>query len=332
MLRCLYIIVISLLLSAISLAHADDALTKRKDVQDFINMMVKKHQFKKDDLEKLFSQVTVRPKVLEHLNNPKEAAPWKTYQRMFVTERKMRNGVKFWEKYSKTLDKAEKLYGVPPQIIVATVGVETNYGANTGSYRVIDSLSSIGFSDSRRAPFFRKELEQFLLLTREQKLDPLKLTGSYAGAIGVPQFMPSSYRHYAIDFSRTGSADLTNNNVDVIGSVANYYKQNGWDKNQPVAAPAEITGTKYEKLLGSKNARKELPMTTLKKYGIQPKTDPGKYKKYKAKVIPLDSNGHKDYWLGFHNFDVIRSYNPNDLYAMAVYQLSDKIKEQKDKK
>lgn len=332
MLRCLLFVALSLLLSVLNLAHADDTLIKRKDVQKFIDMMVKKHHFKKPELEKLFKQVKLRPKVIEHLNNPKEAAPWKTYQRLFVTERKTRNGIKFWEKYAKTLAKAEKLYGVPAQVIVATVGVETNYGSHTGTYRVIDSLSSLGFSDSRRAPFFRKELGQFLLLTREQKLDPLSITGSYAGAIGVPQFMPSSYRHYAIDFSRSGSADLMNNNVDVIGSVANYYKQNGWDTKQPIATPAKVSGKKLEKLLKSKQARKELPMSKLKQYGIQPATDAKKYKKYKAKVVPLSSNGHNEYWLGFHNFDVIRSYNPNDLYAMAVYQLSNKIVTEKDKK
>lgn len=313
-------------------ANADENFANRPDVQTFIKLMVKKHNFKEKDLNALFAEVKIRPQVIAHVKKPLEKEPWRLYQMLFVNEWRIQHGVEFWNKYETALKEAERIFGVPASIIVATIGIETKYGERMGEYRVIDSLSNLGFSESPRAPFFRKELEQFLLLTREQHFDPLKILGSYAGAIGQPQFMPSSYRYYAVNFSRSGQTDLMNNEVDVIGSVANYYKMHGWVLNQPVAVPALSIGDRYNYLSRTENMTQQ-PMTLaqLARYGIVPKTPVKDDSDLRVKVITLDSRFSKEYWLGFHNFDVIKRYNVSDLYAMAVYQLSTYITSLRDK-
>lgn len=306
-------------------------LAERPDVKAFISMMVKKHRFNQQQLTNLFNQVKIRPQVMKQMNKPLEKEPWSLYQMLFISEWRIKHGVEFWNKYANVLQQAEKKYGVPASIIVATIGIETKYGQRTGEHRVIDALSSIAFSTSTRAKFFRSELEEFLLLTREQRLDPLKVTGSYAGAIGQPQFMPSSYRRYAVNFSGSGQTDLMHNEVDVIGSIANYYKQAGWKLNQPVAVPAVVVGSGYNVIVRNNRTNSAFPIGELERYGIMPKRHiPDD--NMRAKVIELQSRYNKEYWLGFHNFDVIKRYNPSNSYAMAVYQLSLYISSLKDRK
>ncbi len=303
--------------------YADSHYAERPDVQAFIKKMVKKYHFNNKELTALFNKVQPRAQVLHHLNKPLEKEYWSTYQRLFVSEWRIEHGLKFWNKYSDALKRAEKMYGVPASIIVATIGVETRYGERTGDYRVIDSLSSIAFSDSRRAPYFRQELEQFLLLSREQHIDPLKMMGSYAGAIGQPQFMPSSYRAYAVNFSNSGKIDLMHNEVDVIGSIANYYSKAGWKITEPVAIPANKLGDRYTFLTKKGKLSKSLTLAEVGNYGIIPSRPvPNVDENLKVNVVTLQSRFSKEYWLAFHNFGVIKRYNPNDLYAMAVYQLS----------
>ncbi len=273
------------------------------DVKHFIAKMAYKHHFSKTELTTLFNQVKIRPIVIQSVKAPLEQKPWYIYQTLFVTEWRIRQGVVFWNKYHDALARAEKIYGVPASIIVATIGVETKYGSNNGNHRVIDALSSIAFSESSRASFFRSELEQFLLLAREQHMNPLKVTGSYAGAMGQPQFMPSSYRRYAVNFSGHSKVDLNNNEVDVIGSVANYYKQHGWKSNQPVAVKAHIPQQPFGFLT---HHQPTLPSP----------------KDQKTKYIELQGYFGREYWLSYPNFEVIKRYNPSNLYAMAVYQLS----------
>lgn len=300
--------------------YADD-FAQRKEVKIFIQQMVKKYQFSPAYLTSIFNTVKVRPMIMANMNKPKEKKPWHIYQLLFVNEWRIQHGVEFWKKNEAVLARAEKEFGVPASIIVATIGVETKYGTRTGSFRVIDSLSNLAFSNSPRALFFRKELEQFLILTREQKLDPLRVMGSYAGAIGQPQFMPSSYRTYAINFSNSGKTDLINNNVDVIGSIANYYKKNGWVFKEPIAEQAYILGDRYGYLSKKNQIPHVFSIVELSKYGVIPKKKINE-DYLKVKVIELESRYSKEYWLGFHNFDVIKRYNPSDLYAMAVFQLS----------
>ena len=293
-------------------SFADTDLTKRSEVQAFINSMVKKHHFKKKYLNNLFSQVKIRPQVIRHVKKPLEKESWHLYQVLFVSKWRIENGVKYWEKHAKTLAKAEKIYGVPASIIVATIGVESKYGQVIGKFRVIDSLSSIGFSESPRAAFFRKELEQFLLLTRENKLNPLKVMGSYAGAIGQPQFMPSSYRNHAINFSKSGKIDLMHNEIDVIGSIANYYKKHGWMTHAPIAVRAATIGERYNYFMRrDKQIKQALPLKDLAKYGVIAQSRLISDEE-KAKVVELKSHYSTEYWLGFHNFDVIKRYNASD--------------------
>lgn len=308
----------------------NENFSHRKDVQNFIDMMVKKHHFKKSSLTALFSKVKLREQVISHVKKPLEKQPWHTYQLLFVNEWRIQHGVQFWNKYADVLKKAESTYGVPASIIVATIGIETKYGQRTGDYRVIDSLTSLGFSESPRAPFFRKELEHFLILTRDEKLDPFKVMGSYAGAIGQPQFMPSSYRHYAVNFSKSGKTDLMNNEVDVIGSVANYYSKHGWKMDQPVAVQALLVGNRYHYLFESGNKRQTFSVSDFIKHGVIPKNKIFP-ESQQVKLITLESNYSKEYWLGFRNFDVIKRYNSSDLYAMAVYKLSNLITELKER-
>ena len=303
------------------ITYANPTFADRADVQAFIQTMVKKHKFNKQQLVSLFSEVKIRPQIMTQVRKPLEQKPWYTYQMLFVSDWRIAQGVKFWNKYADVLQRAEVMYGVPASIIVATLGVETKYGQRTGDYRVIDSLANIGFSDSSRAKFFRSELEQFLLLTREQHLNPLKVTGSYAGAIGQPQFMPSSYRNYAVNFSKSGRIDLMNNTVDVIGSVANYYSKFGWKMREPVAIQARVMGDRYAYLTRKLQLDKQLSINELSRFGVVPIRKISQ-DDLKVKVIELENHYSKEYWLGFHNFNVIKRYNPSDLYAMAVYQLS----------
>lgn len=312
-------------------AYADSHFAQRADVQAFIAQMVKKNKFKKEYLVKLFNEVKLRPQVIKHINKPLESNPWNTYQLLFVNEWRIEHGVKFWNKYADVLRRAELKYGVPAGIIVATIGIESKYGQRMGEYRVMDSLSNLGFSNSPRAKYFRDELEQFLLLTREQRVDPFKIMGSYAGAIGQPQFMPTSYRYYAVNFSGTGTIDLTNDTADVIGSIANYYSKAGWKINGPVAQQALMVGQRYEYLRKKNQIPKYMTIQEYARFGIIPKN---KYayddESLKARLITLESHYNKEYWLGYNNFTVIKRYNASDLYAMAVYQLSNYITASKE--
>ncbi len=321
--KLLTICMMSLLL-IVNIAKADNTLINRPDVNEFINYMVKKHQFNKQQLITLFSQVKIRPQVMHHINKPLEKETWHLYQMLFVNEWRIQHGVEFWNKYENALREAEAIYGVPASIIVATIGIETKYGQKTGDYRVIDALSNIAFSDSKRAPFFRKELEQFLLLTRDEHIDPMSMRGSYAGAIGQPQFMPSSYRYYAVNFSKSGKIDLMNDEVDVIGSIANYYSKHGWSYGMPVATQALMLGDRYNYLIKKNKINAPLTIAEFGQYGIVPKI-PVANDNMQAELIELQSHYKNEYWLGFHNFYVIKRYNPSDLYAMAIFQLSNYI-------
>lgn len=310
-------------LACVNLSFANTNFVNRPAVQSFMNKMVKKHHFQQQELITLFNAVKVRPQVMQFLKKPNEKKPWYSYQKLFLTEWRVRKGVEFWNRYQDALTRAEQIYGVPASIIVATIGIETKYGVNTGDFRVLDALSNIAFSDSPRAGYFRDELEQFLLLTRERHLDPLKVMGSYAGAIGQPQFMPSSYRNYAVNFSGIPPIDLSHNEVDVIGSIANYYQKHGWKTNQPIVVSAQIRGNQYTRLLNPDNNHKTVSLTELNSYGITPTYTISNQEK--IKLIMLEGFWGNEYWLGLHNFDVIKRYNTSDLYAMAVYQLSEYI-------
>ncbi len=326
----LLVFITSILFLSMAAYAADTPFIDRPEVKAFIHEMVKKNHFNENELTILFKHVKVRSSVMKSVRAPLEQRPWHTYQRLFVTEWRIRKGVEFWDKHHEALTQAEKKYGVPASIIVATIGVESKYGLHTGEYPVIDALTNIGFSGSPRAAFFKYELEQFLLLTREQHLDPLKVMGSYAGAIGQPQFMPSSYRRYAVSYSGNSQIDLSHNERDIIFSIANYYNSKGWKTNESVVIPASIVNNKFDIYLNKNNDVKDVkivPKSTFSHYENNYKKE--MHKPYK--VIELKSYWGNEYWYGFHNFDVIKRYNSSDLYAMAVFQLSRYIATLKEK-
>lgn len=292
--------------------------TQLEPVKIFIKQMVNKYHFDECELYRLFSTVKRRPKIIQSTKSPLEQKPWYTYRLLYVTNERIKQGVLFWNTYQDTLNKAEKLFGVPAAIIIATIGVESRYGKNKGEYPVIDALVNLGFDEeSRRAPYFRKELEEFLLLAREEHMNPLNILGSYAGAIGQPQFMPSSFRRYAINFSKQKKIDLSNNPLDVIASIANYYAKNGWIENAAITRPLTLSGSEYQFRLAGMGGQ-----LTLSELIENKQITEQCYENTKGSLIALRGNYGNEYWLGYHNFEVIKRYNHSNLYAMAVYQLS----------
>lgn len=294
---------------------------ERSDVQAFIQQMSAQHHFNQKELTDLFSQVRFNSRVLSAISAPHESLPWYRYRTLFVTPERAEAGANFWRRNAATLATAEKFYGVPASIIVAVLGVETNYGQVQGNYRIMDALTTLAFDYPPRAPFFRNELEQFLLLTREMSIDPLSVKGSFAGAIGQPQFMPSSYRQYGVDSTGKGYSDLMHNNKDVIFSVANYFKGYGWQTGRPIAAKAQIMAQNSTSFVSDKTKK---TLIEFKQYGVLPKFPITTADQ--ATLIALMNSNFPEYWLTFPNFDVIMRYNTSTNYAMAVYQLGEAIK------
>lgn len=308
------------------LLQADKAFTQREDVQHFINSMVKEHGFNKQKLTSLMGEVALQPKIIESMNKPYEKKTWDVYKELFLTPQRVQGGMEFWKANQASLLKAEKKYGVPANIIVAIIGVETLYGKNQGSYRVIDALSTLAFNYPSRSKFFTKELGEFLLLCREHKVSPTQYLGSYAGAMGKPQFMPSSYRYYADDFAGNSHKDLMNDNQAVIASVANYFHKHGWNLHQGVAQQAKISGTQYKHINTAYKSAIYSP-TQLARSGIKPLTAAMNQPK-KAGLIELTTKKGPEFWLVYPNFYVITRYNTSPQYAMAVYLLSQQLKHQ----
>ncbi|MGD9152104.1 MAG: lytic murein transglycosylase B [Gammaproteobacteria bacterium] len=309
-----------------SIAIKTQPLYQQKEVKKFIDEMVKQHDFKRAQLIKLFKQVQIKQQILNKIKHPYEEVPWNEYQQHFITQQRIDGGVKFWHKYAATLKRAYLEFGIPPSIIVAIIGVESKYGKKTGEFKVINALSTIGFKYPERAEYFKKELAQFLLFCRENKINPLKVYGSYAGAIGQPQFMPSNVRAYAVDFDKSGKIDLINDAKDSIGSIANFFQAHGWQEDSSIALKAKFTNHLSAKNLTKFLTQREPKFTLaqLAKYNIEPVvTIPSNTL---ANVIKLQGKNNPLYWLGFHNMYVIMTYNTNIQYAMAVYQLSQEIK------
>ena len=233
------LILITLLMGSAPAVMAID-LARYPRLQSLIDYMSEKHGFSREALKTLFEQVEIKQNILDSMNRPGEARPWSAYRQQFVTEPSARRGSRFWRRHQRALTRAQKKFGVDPAVIVAIIGVESRYGRAAGGNRTLDALTTLTLEYPRRAAFFRRELIQFLLLAREQRVNPLAIKGSYAGAIGAAQFMPSSYRNYAIDFDADGRADLMGSRADAIGSVANYLKKHGWKAGEPAVSNAHV--------------------------------------------------------------------------------------------
>jgi len=317
------------LLLALSLlttnARASD-YSDKKEVKAFIKHMVKKHKFNKQYLEKLFARAKMYDSILEAIARPAEGKPWYQYRPIFVTKKRTQGGIDFWKKNADALARAEKTYGIPQEIIVAIIGVETRYGKQAGSYPVFDSLATLAFGYPPRATFFKSELEQFLLMVREEKFKVKDLVGSYAGAMGMPQFISSSFRQYAVDFDGDGKRDLWTNPTDAIGSVANYFRRHHWKRDQPITHKVDVDAARKEhKKLITKSLKPSSTQLELLLGGV---TLPrGIKKELKGKLLKFETSQKPEYWVGWNNFYVITRYNHSALYSMAVYQLSQMIKE-----
>lgn len=320
------LLILSLLLMACS-GNIKDA----DQVNAFINKMVTSHQFDKDELNVLFQTVEINQDILKKISTPAEGLPWYKYRKIFLTDARIKGGVKFWRENGAALAAVEKQTGVQPEIIVAIIGVETSYGQKMGNFKVLEALSTLAFAYPARSQFFLSELENYLLLCREEHLNPLEPIGSYAGAMGAPQFMPSSFRRYAVDFDRDGKRDIWHNNSDVIASVANYFIKHQWQVGQAIATPVSATGENYKYVL-SKDLKPDLRIDQLESLNLKIQRTLPLNTKVKLLAYEQEALGQKaseELWVGLDNFYVITRYNHSPLYAMAVYQLSQSILNEK---
>ena len=297
---------------------------ERDEVQDFIRQLAERHGFAEPELRHLFSRVRRTEPVLEAIKpQPPKARSWDEYRGMFVNDKRIAAGVEFWGKHRRALERAEQRYGVPAEYVVAIIGVETYYGRNAGRWRVMDALTTLAFDYSPRAGFFRSELEHYLLLAREQGKDAFSVRGSYAGAIGIPQFMPSSTRRYAVDFDGNGTVDLRRSPADAIGSVANFLKEHGWHPGAEVLLEARVGGDAWRALadgsVDPKHAQSELRAAGVEFDGLP--------EGVRAVLVELSTPDRpSDYRIGLHNFWVLTRYNRSAFYASAVHDLAQALK------
>ena len=300
--------------------------THRADVKAFVKEMADQYGFKKKAVRKWLDAAKSQPAILQAMERPAEKAkPWFEYRPIFITDRRIREGTEFWLAHRQELDRASVRSGVPPEIIAAIVGVETYYGRMTGSYRVIDALATLAFDYPPRSKFFTDELGQYLLLSRELHLDPLSVKGSYAGAMGAPQFMPSNYRRFAVDADGDGRIDLWSNWSDVCASVGNYLKEHGWNEGEPVLSEAVVDPAKVAELDGRKLALDET-VASLKAKGVT--FDAALPADAPALLIAADEADGVHWRVGYSNFYAVTRYNHSALYAMAVYELAAAVKQQ----
>ena len=295
--------------------------------------MHERHGFDTADLVRQFAAVRSNAVVLRAIRPaavPEQQRSWQRYRARFLNDRRLTHGLKFLDEHGATLARAQALYGVPQEIIVAIIGVETEYGRTTGSFRVLEALATLAFDYPPRAPFFRSELEQFLLLARENGIDALDYKGSYAGAIGIPQFMPSSQRRYAVDFDGDGHIDLRGSATDAIGSVASFLSMHGWQPGQTVALPAGVDGDTRE--LVAAGIKPWLSLREIHDKGARAMIadDTALVDQPVALIDLVTPDQPTEYWLGFNNFYVITRYNRSSFYAMSVFQLAESLREARE--
>ena len=324
------VVLISLLFISTTLAKD---YTLKKEVKSFINMMVKKHHFKRLYLKKLFKNVKFQKGALGMFNPKYRKKPkpnskkkrftkhgsWDRYEKILLGDTRVKKGVKYMRDYRTIFRKVYKKYGVPPEYITAIIGIESYYGYNRGKFPAFDTFVTLAFEKNRRSRYFKYELKKFLLLSKKQKFNPKDVKSSYAGAIGLGQFMPSSYA-YAVDFNKDGKKSMQTTS-DAIAGIANYFKKNGWRRGEPVATRVSYEGNRYNKRKTGylyKYSRASLK-------GIEPKYGKWSYNG-KVRLIKLDRYYYDELWYGAKNFYVITRYNNSSYYAMAVHQLAQKIK------
>ncbi len=330
----LFVLLVSLLIGASSVQGAPaksdkpPPYSKRPEVRAFIRDLVAQHGFVEKELLSLFSRVHRADPVLQAISTPAEKTrPWTDYRDMLVNERRIAGGVAFWKANRAALERAEREYGVPAEYIVAIVGVETLYGRNVGRWRVIDALSTLAFDYPPRADFFRDELVNYLLLARDEGINVFAARGSYAGAFGIPQFMPGSARRYAVDFDGNGSIDLHRSPTDAVGSVANFLKSHGWQTGGEVLVPARVQGDGY-RAHATGSLEPKTSVAELVRSGVEVAPDAAeRLAEERAALIELESPGQpSEYRVGLQNFYVLTRYNRSAFYASAVWELAREVK------
>ncbi|MDW8469997.1 MAG: lytic murein transglycosylase B [Burkholderiales bacterium] len=317
---------LALAAAAPAAAQGERAYVARPDVRAFVREMVERHAFVAAELESLFSRVRRQEPVLRAIappSDPRERS-WRLYRERFVNALRIAEGIEFWRRHEAALARAAAEHGVPEEIIVAIIGVETFYGRRAGTFRVIDALATLAFDYPPRAAYFRAELEQFLLFARERDLDVFSVRGSYAGAIGIPQFMPGSYRRWAVDFDGDGAADLVASPADAVGSVANFLRAHGWRRGEPVALAAQVSGEAHRAMLAA-GVEPRFAFADLARYGVEARA-----------TLPLDTpvalvelaspGAPSEYRLGLANFYALTRYNRSSFYAAAVQDLARELR------
>lgn len=297
-----------------------------QQVYMFIDYMVKHYRFERKKLTDTLSHAKYNQEVIYKIKHPYEVKPWNVYHDHFLTETRIQDGVNYWKAHQQTLEYACHKYGIPPEIIVAIIGIETNYGQQVGSYCALDALTTLAFHYKARSKFFSRELAQFFLLAEEQQLPIFLIKSSYAGAIGIPQFIPCTYRHYAVNYSQEERIDLMKDNDDAIVSIANFLYIHGWQKDQPIACT--LTHPKTVSRLLIKKEKRIKTINYLQNKGASTLTSVSSSKK--IKLVQLQGSQGPEYWLVFPNFNVIIQYNPCMIYAMTIYQMSQEICKQYD--
>jgi membrane-bound lytic murein transglycosylase B len=298
----------------------------REDVRKFMQDMAARHGFERKELEEVFRRAQFQRSIIRAMTPPATAPQrsWQSYRSIFLRPERINAGVQFWARNAASLARASAEFGVPEEVIVAIIGIETIYGRNMGSYRVIDALTTLAFDFPKRAEYFRSELENFLLYTRDTRIDLFQLKGSYAGAIGMPQFMPGSYRRFAVDYDGNGVPELVSSAPDAIGSVGNFLRAHGWKRDEVSAVPAEVTGEEWRPLADA-GIKPVFKAADLAQFGISPleRIDG----ETPVALVELQTPGDaSQFWVGLQNFYAITRYNRSSFYAIAVIELSKAIK------
>jgi len=317
-------------LAAAALPAAASGYDKRPEVREFVREMVARHGFVEKELLFLFSRAKRREPILQAIRPPEpgRARAWTEYRALFVNERLLQGGAAFWRAHAPALERAAREYGVPEEIIVAIIGIETLFGRNMGKWRVVDALTTLAFDYPPRAEFFRSELEHYLVFARDFGFDVFSVHGSYAGAIGIPQFMPGSYLRYAVDFDGNGTTDLRASPVDAIGSVANFLRQHGWRPGEPILLPATVSGGDWRRFAdGGVEPRHAL--TEMGKAGI---AFTGGLPATQGILVELANRDEPaEYRVGLRNFYVLTRYNRSSFYASAVVDLAGALRQERDR-
>jgi len=305
----------------------DEGYAARAEVRTFVDELVRDQHFDRREVMDWMRAARYQPKIVEAMQRPIIEPPkWFEYAPRFLSQNRIDGGVAFWRANASALERASAEFGVPPEIVVAIIGVETFYGRNVGSYRVLDALATLAFDYPRRASFFRGELREFLLFSRAEGISPATPKGSFAGAIGVPQFMPGSVRRYAVDYDGDGRIDLWRSDADAIGSVANYLARHDWLRGQPVMLPAAIDDTQRDALLarldGGISERRAIEAWTFDGVGAVGAPDDLAPEPVGLLLLEESADGDASYWIACPNFYVITRYNKSRLYAAAVAELA----------